>query len=116
VNDAYGHGVGDAVLRLFADVLRETLRESDVAGRWGGEEFLLLLPGAGEEGAAQLADRVRTEGAHPEGFEGLIGLIGDPALTRLYGAALDEAGRSHQEVDGERAFLAGMAIVAKDIA
>ena len=48
--------------------------------------------------------------------EGLIGLIGDPALTRLYGAALDEAGRSHQEVDGERAFLAGMAIVAKDIA
>jgi diguanylate cyclase (GGDEF)-like protein len=60
VNDAYGHGVGDAVLRVFADVLRETLRESDVAGRWGGEEFLLLLPGAGEEGAAQLADRVRT--------------------------------------------------------
>jgi diguanylate cyclase (GGDEF)-like protein len=40
-------------------VLRETLRESDVAGRWGGEEFLLLLPGADEEGAAQLADRVR---------------------------------------------------------
>jgi len=46
---------------------------------------------------------------------GPIGLIGDPALTRLYGAALDEAGRTHQEVDGERAFLAGMAIVAKGI-
>ena len=41
------------------EVLRETLRESDVAGRWGGEEFLLLLPGADEEGAAQLAERVR---------------------------------------------------------
>jgi diguanylate cyclase (GGDEF)-like protein len=59
VNDLHGHAVGDEVLRIFADVLRETLRESDVAGRWGGEEFLLLLPGADEEGAAQLADRVR---------------------------------------------------------
>jgi diguanylate cyclase (GGDEF)-like protein len=59
VNDAHGHAVGDAVLRTFADVLRETLRGSDVAGRWGGEEFLLLLPGADEDGAAQLADRVR---------------------------------------------------------
>jgi diguanylate cyclase (GGDEF)-like protein len=60
VNDEHGHAVGDAVLRAFAEVLRETLRESDVAGRWGGEEFLLLLPGADEEGAAQLAERVRT--------------------------------------------------------
>jgi diguanylate cyclase (GGDEF)-like protein len=59
VNDVHGHAVGDEVLRVFAAVLRETLRESDVAGRWGGEEFLLLLPGAGEEGAAQLAERVR---------------------------------------------------------
>lgn len=59
VNDVHGHAVGDAVLRTFADVLRETVRESDVAGRWGGEEFLLLLPGADEEGAMQLAERVR---------------------------------------------------------
>jgi len=59
VNDEHGHAVGDAVLRAFAEVLRDTLRESDLAGRWGGEEFLLLLPGADEEGAAQLAERVR---------------------------------------------------------
>lgn len=59
VNDLHGHAVGDEVLRVVAEVLRETLRESDVAGRWGGEEFLLLLPGADEEGAAQLAERVR---------------------------------------------------------
>ena len=59
VNDAHGHAVGDEALRAFAGVLRETLRESDVAGRWGGEEFLLLLPGAAEEGAALLAERVR---------------------------------------------------------
>jgi diguanylate cyclase (GGDEF)-like protein len=59
VNDVHGHAVGDQVLRIFADVLRDTLRESDVVGRWGGEEFLLLLPGADEEGAVQLAERVR---------------------------------------------------------
>lgn len=59
VNDEHGHAVGDGVLRAFAEVLRDTLRESDLAGRWGGEEFLLLLPGADEEGAAQLAERVR---------------------------------------------------------
>jgi diguanylate cyclase (GGDEF)-like protein len=59
VNDVHGHAVGDEVLRVVAEVLRETLRESDVAGRWGGEEFLLLLPGADEQGAAQLAERVR---------------------------------------------------------
>jgi diguanylate cyclase (GGDEF)-like protein len=59
VNDVHGHAVGDEVLRAFSAVLRETLRDSDVAGRWGGEEFLLLLPGADEEGAAQLAERVR---------------------------------------------------------
>lgn len=59
VNDVYGHAVGDEVLRAFAEVLRETVRESDVAGRWGGEEFLLLLPGADLGGAIQLAERVR---------------------------------------------------------
>src|SRR4051812_5254825 len=59
INDAHGHAVGDEVLREFAAVLRATVRESDLAGRWGGEEFLLLLPGADGEGGAQLADRVR---------------------------------------------------------
>jgi diguanylate cyclase (GGDEF)-like protein len=59
VNDLHGHAAGDEVLRVFADILHETVRESDVAGRWGGEEFMLLLPGADGPGAVQLADRVR---------------------------------------------------------
>jgi diguanylate cyclase (GGDEF)-like protein len=59
VNDAHGHAVGDDVLRQFARVLRSTVRDSDLAGRWGGEEFLLLLPGADAAGGAQLADRIR---------------------------------------------------------
>ena len=44
---------------------------------------------------------------------GPVGLIGDPALTRLYAAALDEAGRSYQEIDGEQAFLAGIKAIAE---
>lgn len=59
VNDVHGHAAGDEVLRTFASVLRATVRESDLAGRWGGEEFMLLLPGADGDGAALLAERVR---------------------------------------------------------
>jgi diguanylate cyclase (GGDEF)-like protein len=59
LNDRYGHPAGDAVLRAFADILEETLRDADLAGRWGGEEFLLLLPGTDKEGGMQLAERIR---------------------------------------------------------
>jgi diguanylate cyclase (GGDEF)-like protein len=61
VNDRHGHPAGDVVLREFADVLRETLRDADVAGRWGGEEFILVLPGTDVSGAVRLAERVRSE-------------------------------------------------------
>ena len=59
INDVYGHDAGDDVLREFAAVLRATLRESDLSGRWGGEEFVILLPGTDAEGGIQLAERVR---------------------------------------------------------
>jgi len=91
VNDAHGHAVGDEVLRAFAEVLRETLRESDVAGRWGGEEFLLLLPGADEEGAAQLAERVRIRLARRT-----IASAPDLRVTASFGVA-EYAGESNTE-------------------
>jgi two-component system cell cycle response regulator len=59
VNDRHGHAVGDRMLQLFAAVLRENIRASDTAGRWGGEEFMLLLPGSDAEGAVRLAHRIR---------------------------------------------------------
>jgi diguanylate cyclase (GGDEF)-like protein len=59
VNDRFGHPVGDDVLREFADVLLETVREIDVAGRWGGEEFAVVLPGTDLAGGVQVAERVR---------------------------------------------------------
>lgn len=59
VNDLHGHLVGDRVLREFADVIRLCLRESDYAGRYGGEEFALVLPGADANGARGVAERIR---------------------------------------------------------
>ena len=59
VNDDHGHPVGDTVLREFARILERSVREVDVAGRWGGEEFLLVLPGTDGSGAVRLAQRVR---------------------------------------------------------
>jgi diguanylate cyclase (GGDEF)-like protein len=59
VNDRHGHPTGDIALREFADVLRETVRDVDLVCRWGGEEFLLVLPGTDADGAEQLAERVR---------------------------------------------------------
>jgi diguanylate cyclase (GGDEF)-like protein len=58
-NDAYGHLVGDQVLRLLADALRAELRDMDVVTRYGGEEFTVLLPGAGRDNALAVAERVR---------------------------------------------------------
>lgn len=59
VNDRFGHLAGDDVLRELAGVLRETVRAVDVAARWGGEEFALILPGTDAAGGAQLAERAR---------------------------------------------------------
>lgn len=59
VNDRYGHAAGDEVLKAFAEALRATVRESDVAGRWGGEEFALVLSGTDAAGGARLAERAR---------------------------------------------------------
>jgi len=59
VNDRYGHPAGDSLLREFASLLEENLRDVDLAGRWGGEEFLLILPGTDLAGGAQVAERIR---------------------------------------------------------
>lgn len=59
VNDAYGHLVGDVVLREVARLIRGSVREMDLVGRYGGEEFGILLPDAGYPLALQIADRIR---------------------------------------------------------
>jgi len=59
VNDSHGHHVGDVVLRSVADVLRANLRATDMLGRYGGEEFMLILPETTVEDAAALAEKLR---------------------------------------------------------
>lgn len=59
VNDTYGHETGDAALRAVAKVLLATMRISDTAGRWGGEELIAILPNTSLEGTRQIADRCR---------------------------------------------------------
>jgi diguanylate cyclase (GGDEF)-like protein len=59
INDLFGHQVGDVVLRSFADLLRSHVRDADVAGRIGGEEFAILLPGTEASEAARVAERMR---------------------------------------------------------
>lgn len=59
INDNQGHDVGDMVLISLAKTLKKNTRITDVAGRWGGEEFLILLPGTGAEASAFLAEKLR---------------------------------------------------------
>lgn len=59
VNDTFGHGAGDEVLREVSHRIQRGLRNYDRAGRYGGEEFLVVLSGCGQEGACAVAERIR---------------------------------------------------------
>ena len=71
VNDTYGHQAGDAVLKQLAEILKREAREIDRVGRYGGEEFMLLLPGTILDSAVTFAERVRASlEAHTFTFDG----------------------------------------------
>jgi diguanylate cyclase len=59
INDRYGHGVGDRVLKLFADIIQSRIRKLDLFSRIGGEEFVLLMPNTSLENAIRLNDSLR---------------------------------------------------------
>lgn len=59
VNDTFGHLVGDEVLKVFSDLLRKQIRQSDVVARWGGEEFIILLPDTPLPSAIKMAEALR---------------------------------------------------------
>jgi len=92
VNDTIGHEGGDKVLKGIADVMRANLRESDVAARWGGEEFVIALPDTNIEGAIGVVERIRTT-MKPELSRILLEAgyseeqIADLALTASFGIA-----------------------------
>lgn len=95
VNDTYGHAVGDAVLVAFAQAIMAQIREVDMLGRLGGEEFAVMLPGIGAEEAMKVAERMR--GA-VQSTELMVG--GQPlAFTASFGVA---------EFDGMELNIAGL--------
>jgi diguanylate cyclase (GGDEF)-like protein len=95
VNDAHGHPVGDTVLREFAAVLARSVRDVDIAARWGGEEFLLVLPGTDAAGAVRLAQRIRD---YVEGRT-LVTPEGVPVrITASFGVAEHEEGDDAEQV------------------
>lgn len=61
VNDKYGHAVGDAVISSVASCLKDNLRASDIAIRWGGEEYLVILPDTNLKGAINTAEKLREQ-------------------------------------------------------
>jgi len=79
LNDTYGHGTGDRALRLFAQVLGESLRTEDVVCRHGGEEFAIAVPGCTIEKAREIFDAARTR------LEGAIAVAGLPKFTVSFG-------------------------------
>ncbi len=60
INDTYGHSIGDLVLKEFSNLLKDMVRVEDIASRWGGEEFIIMLPNTTSEAAAALAERIRS--------------------------------------------------------
>lgn len=79
INDRFGHSAGDAALKAFCAIAQGCIRSTDIFGRWGGEEFMIVSPACNLSDAFELAERVRrsTEEASLEGLAGV------PGLTRL---------------------------------
>ena len=84
INDGHGHAVGDAVLQRVAEVARAGMRQGDVLARWGGEEFLLLMPHTAPSDAAKVLQRLR-ESVASAGFESLAA-----GLTVTFSAGLTQ--------------------------
>jgi diguanylate cyclase (GGDEF)-like protein len=94
VNDTYGHGVGDDVIRAVSDTMAAACGENETLGRYGGEEFVVILPGLDAPAAAELAERVRAA---------IVSLaLGDrlavPKLSSSFGVADMSSGASNGDL------------------
>ena len=92
VNDTHGHAAGDGVLRDFAENLRAHARASDLVGRWGGEEFLLVLPDTDAESARRVVERIRAR--RPTAAPSLR------TVTFSAGVASTSSGPGASDIDG----------------
>jgi diguanylate cyclase (GGDEF)-like protein len=124
VNDTFGHVYGDRVLAHVADLVRSTLRASDVAARYGGDEFALILPETGPEDAARAAERIlealaaspfSADGRQPFPMSASIGIATHPrdgrSATELIAVA--DAGLYGSKDAGGNRVTGGEAVVAE---
>ena len=93
-NDRHGHAMGDNVLRTVAQTLVENLRRVDLAGRWGGEEFIVFLPDATETLLVRVAERLRTMIAGST----VVSPEGPLAVTASFGITLVVPGDTRESV------------------
>lgn len=125
INDGFGHAAGDAVLRGVAAALAGTLRAGDVPARFGGEEFVVLLPDTTLPAAQQVAERlraaIRTTVPHPAGPEAAVTVsigiapvgVGEPEAALLAAlAAADAALYRAKRAGWDRVELAGQEVPA----
>lgn len=72
INDSFGHAEGDRALRIVSEILKCSLRKSDIVGRYGGDEFMIIMPGTTAKGAEEFAERLRHVVEHT-GFQTING-------------------------------------------
>lgn len=94
INDSFGHQAGDAALKHVAEILKDSLRRGDFVGRFGGEEFLLLLPATTRDGALLIANRLRNSIA----TSSIAGLPVDRRISVSLGVAVHEPGETATQV------------------
>ena len=94
VNDTHGHNAGDQVLRQVAAMLQNEVREEDVVGRWGGEEFIVLLPDTGPHQAFEAAQKLRERLANMTASTGTLSL----KITASFGVSFTKSPRPLTEL------------------
>jgi diguanylate cyclase (GGDEF)-like protein len=106
INDRHGHPAGDEALRAFASALKRGVRKIDLPARIGGDEFAVLLPGTGSEGARKLAERLqgllRGERGLPEGFTASFGIAHFPQASSADELLLDADACLYRAKEGGR--------------
>jgi diguanylate cyclase (GGDEF)-like protein len=91
LNDVHGHDTGDRALRLFARVLRDNVRPNDIPGRYGGEEFVIVLPDCSVDNATAVVERIRTR------LRTSLVLASVPSFTASFGIAGSEPGSTFSQ-------------------